>query len=58
MSLVPQSFCARPAVTVARALLGKRLRCGEVTVEITEVEAYAGPHDTACHAKAGWSFAS
>lgn len=34
----------------ARSLLGSRLIHGEVVVEITEVEAYAGPLDPASHA--------
>jgi len=54
---LPRSFFARPTLTVARQLLGKQL----VKVEkgqrlvgmITEVEAYVGEGDLACHAKAG-----
>lgn len=34
----------------ARSLLGSRLVNGEVSVELTEVEAYAGPLDPASHA--------
>jgi DNA-3-methyladenine glycosylase len=49
-------FYARPAETVARALLGTRLVStvgGETTVgRIVEVEAYLGPHDEASHAAA------
>lgn len=37
-------------VTFARTLLGSRLANGAVAVEITEVEAYAGPLDPASHA--------
>lgn len=34
----------------ARSLLGSRIRHGDVAVELTEVEAYAGPLDPASHA--------
>ncbi len=34
-------------------LVGAQLRCGRVRLEITEVEAYAGPEDTASHARFG-----
>ena len=48
---------ARPAPDVAPLLLGRRVehRTGEgaVTVELTEVEAYAGRHDPASHAYRG-----
>jgi DNA-3-methyladenine glycosylase len=50
-------FFARPALTVARELLGKYL-VREVdgdlqTAMISETEAYIGPHDKACHAFRG-----
>ena len=45
---LPLSFFARDAVTVARALLGKRLRFGGAEGVIVETEAYAG--DAASHA--------
>jgi DNA-3-methyladenine glycosylase len=52
-----QAFFARPALTVARELLGKHLvrRNGqrEIAVPITETEAYLGPHDLACHGSKG-----
>jgi DNA-3-methyladenine glycosylase len=51
--LLPQSFYERDPVTVARELLGKRLRHGPVVLRITEVEAYVGPDDTAAHARHG-----
>ncbi|NVB39981.1 DNA-3-methyladenine glycosylase [Pseudenhygromyxa sp. WMMC2535] len=50
---LPQSFCAREVEALARTLLGCRLQRGEVVLRITEVEAYAGPEDTASHARAG-----
>jgi len=50
-------FFARPALTVARELLGKYLM-REVdghlqAAMISETEAYIGPHDKACHAFRG-----
>lgn len=55
--VLEQTFFARPAVKVARELLGKHLvrRIGktELAAMITEVEAYVGPHDLACHARFG-----
>lgn len=55
--VLPASFFDRPALTVARELLGKTLvrRMGRKTVHvlITEVEAYTGPKDKACHAHKG-----
>jgi DNA-3-methyladenine glycosylase len=57
-SRLERSFFARPALTVARELLG----CVLVRVEpggerlsgvIAETEAYAGPEDLGCHARAG-----
>jgi len=51
------SFFNRPALSVARSLLGKYLvrRIGRKTMRvlITEVEAYTGPEDKACHAHRG-----
>jgi len=40
--VLDRSFLERSAVQVAPALLGARLTVGEVTVRITEVEAYLG----------------
>ena len=38
---------------VAPTLLGSTLRCGDVAVRITEVEAYAGPDDPGSHSHRG-----
>lgn len=55
--ILEQSFFARPALVVARELLGKHLvrrwRNREQAVVIHEVEAYIGPHDLACHGRFG-----
>jgi len=55
--ILDQTFFARPALTVARELLGKYLvrRRGRIeqAVMISEVEAYIGPHDLACHGRFG-----
>jgi DNA-3-methyladenine glycosylase len=54
---LPREFFARPTLTVARALLGKvllrRTSGRTVTGRITEVEAYRGENDHACHASRG-----
>jgi DNA-3-methyladenine glycosylase len=42
-----------PAPAAARALLGQLLVRAEVTLRITEVEAYGGPGDSASHARHG-----
>jgi DNA-3-methyladenine glycosylase len=55
--VLPAEFFARPALTVARGLLGKflvrKLGSEEISLPITETEAYIGPHDLACHASKG-----
>jgi len=38
---------------LARALLGTLLRHDDVVLRVTEVEAYAGPEDSASHARSG-----
>lgn len=48
-----EAFFARPVDVVAPELLGSRLSAGGVTVELTEVEAYAGLDDPASHAFRG-----
>ncbi len=51
--VLPPEFYARPALQVARALLGQVLVHGEQRGKIVEVEAYLGPHDLACHSARG-----
>jgi len=50
---LPRRFYERDTLVVARELLGKRLRHGEVVLGITEVEAYCGPDDSASHSRMG-----
>lgn len=56
-SKLPRSFYSRSALEVASDLLGKVLvrRIGRKSLsgKIVETEAYAGPHDLACHASKG-----
>jgi len=56
-ALLGRDFFDRSVVTVARALLGQRvvrvLEGQRVSVLVTEVEAYDGEQDTACHAHNG-----
>ncbi|QIK76421.1 DNA-3-methyladenine glycosylase [Nocardioides piscis] len=42
-----------PVVDVAPTLLGSTLRCGDITLRITEVEAYAGSEDPGSHSHRG-----
>jgi len=51
--LIPLAFYLRPVAEVARDLLGLHLRHGEVTLRISEVEAYGGFEDTASHCRSG-----
>ena len=54
---LPRSFYARPTLTVARDLIGKRLvrrvRDQRISGIIVETEAYRGPTDVASHAVHG-----
>jgi DNA-3-methyladenine glycosylase len=55
--IVSRQFYSRPALLVARELLGKKIvRIYDGTTVsgmISETEAYVGPEDTACHASKG-----
>jgi len=57
MKKLPLSFFARPALTVAKELIGTFItmkRNGVIErFKITETEAYVGPHDLACHSSKG-----
>ena len=57
MPVLDQAFFARPALTVAKDLIGKylvrRVNGVETAAVITETEAYIGPHDLACHGSKG-----
>src|SRR5258706_7626447 len=54
---LPHAFYNRPAIDVARDLIGKilvrRVRGKEFRARIVETEAYIGTHDLACHASKG-----
>lgn len=56
-AVVPTAFFDRPADRVARQLLGMQLVArtpdGLVRMLVTEVEAYLGSHDLACHGSRG-----
>jgi DNA-3-methyladenine glycosylase len=47
------AFFARDALVVARALIGTHIVHGSRVARIVETEAYRGPKDLACHARAG-----
>ncbi len=51
--LLPRGFFHRPALTVARDLLGVVIEHAGVAVRLTEVEAYDGANDPASHAYRG-----
>jgi DNA-3-methyladenine glycosylase len=55
--MLPREFYSRPALLVAKELIGKSLvrKIGGTMVAetITETEAYIGPKDKACHAHRG-----
>jgi DNA-3-methyladenine glycosylase len=51
--ILPKSFYERECLEVACELLGKPVHHGEVTLRITEVEAYRHPGDSANHARFG-----
>ncbi len=53
MRPLPRSFYERPAVDVARALLGKIVSLGAAAGRIVETEAYLGIGDEAAHTARG-----
>lgn len=53
MSPLPPSFYNRDALEVAYDLIGCTLSVGEVSLRVTEVEAYRFPGDSANHARFG-----
>jgi len=53
LSPLPRNFFARDALVVARALVGAYVVHGDRVARIVETEAYRGPTDAACHARAG-----
>lgn len=53
MRLLDPAIYELPAPMAAPALIGKLLRVGDITLRITETEAYFGEEDTACHAHRG-----
>lgn len=53
MILKPSAFESNDTVRLARGLLGKCLVSGGSSWLVTEVEAYDGPDDLACHASKG-----
>ncbi|MCB9699345.1 MAG: DNA-3-methyladenine glycosylase [Alphaproteobacteria bacterium] len=50
---LPRTFYERDTLEVARDLLGRWLVAGDVVLRVSEVEAYRGPSDSACHTAAG-----
>ncbi|WP_253299983.1 DNA-3-methyladenine glycosylase [Wolbachia endosymbiont of Chironomus riparius] len=53
--ILPKSFYNRPTLIVAGELLGKTLKFFDFSGMITEVEAYIGTNDPACHASRGYT---
>ncbi|MBZ0136257.1 MAG: DNA-3-methyladenine glycosylase [Planctomycetes bacterium] len=53
MKLLPQDWYFRDVQAVARDLVGRHLKRGDVILRVTEVEAYCGPSDTAAHTRMG-----
>ncbi|OEY87056.1 3-methyladenine DNA glycosylase [Wolbachia pipientis] len=55
MIILPRSFYNRSTLVVAEELLGKILKFSNYSGVITEVEAYIGTDDPACHAARGYT---
>ncbi len=53
VTILHQEFFSRPVLKVAPDLLGKYLASPGMEAMITEVEAYDGPGDLACHGRFG-----
>lgn len=53
--IIPRSFYERDTLYVAKDLLGKTLKFFDYYGIITEVEAYVGQDDPACHAAKGYT---
>lgn len=54
-NILPRPFYERDTLCVAKNLLGKILKFGDYHGVITEVEAYIGQDDPACHAAKGYT---
>ncbi len=54
-AILPRSFYNRPTLVVAGELLGKFLKFSHYSGIITEVEAYIGRDDPACHSARGYT---
>ncbi|MDF0607337.1 DNA-3-methyladenine glycosylase, partial [Wolbachia endosymbiont of Onchocerca gibsoni] len=53
--ILPRNFYEQPTLIVAGELLGKTLKFSSFSGIITEVEAYIGTDDPACHAAQGYT---
>ncbi|MCV3769808.1 MAG: DNA-3-methyladenine glycosylase, partial [Wolbachia pipientis] len=53
--ILPRRFYEQPTLIVAGELLGKILKFSSFSGIITEVEAYIGTNDPACHAALGYT---
>ncbi len=53
--ILPRNFYKQPTLIVAGKLLGKTLKFSSFSGIITEVEAYIGTDDPACHAAQGYT---
>lgn len=54
-TILPRCFYERSTLVVAGELLGKTLKFSNFSGIITEVEAYVGSNDPACHAAKGYT---